>query len=245
MVAILESCGLRGWSALRFALSRGLMTVLSCSTAQIGQDFLALLIANRSSSRFFVEFGACDGRRDSNTYILERYYAWNGILAEPGRYWHPSLKAARRAVISTDLVWSRSGEDRIFLETLEPSFSTARDVLSHDQHEMRRTEGVEYLVRTVSLSDLLDLGEAPSHIDFLSIDTEGSELEILEAFDFSRYTFGFICVEHNNTDREGALTVLLQKNGYRRLVTLAEVSGGDGWYLGPSTLEWGVFESEH
>ena len=53
---------------------------------------------------------------------------------------------------------------------------------------------------TKKLNTILDTNNAPKFIDFLSIDTEGSEYDILSAFDFSKYTFGYICVEHNHIE---------------------------------------------
>lgn len=48
---------------------------------------------------FFVEFGATNGIDLSNTYLLETEFGWNGILAEPDKYWHTSLIANRTAII--------------------------------------------------------------------------------------------------------------------------------------------------
>jgi Methyltransferase FkbM domain len=47
----------------------------------------------------------------------------------------------------------------------------------------------------------LRLHAAPKEVDLLSVDTEGSEFDILQAFPFDEYNFGFVCVEHH-TDYE-------------------------------------------
>jgi len=82
----------------------------------------------------------------------------------------------------------------------------------------------------VTLADLLLTHGAPSHIDFLSIDTEGSEHDILKAFDFSRYSFGLICVEHNFTENRDKISSLLVENGYSQV--FRELSAWDDWYVG-------------
>ena len=70
-------------------------------------------------------------------------------------------------------------------------------------------------VKTLTLFDLLEKANAPKFIDYLSIDTEGSEYEILKNFDFSKYTFGLIDVEHNFVEpRRSLIKNLLILNGY-------------------------------
>ena len=69
---------------------------------------------------------------------------------------------------------------------------------------------------TITLNDLLEQSNAPLYIDYLSLDTEGSELEILKSVDFSRYKFGIIDVEHNFVEpRRSQIRNLLESNGYK------------------------------
>jgi hypothetical protein len=70
---------------------------------------------------------------------------------------------------------------------------------------------------------------APERIGFLSIDTEGSEYEILRNFDFRAYKFNFITVEHNFEKPREAIHNLLTKHGYSRVLT--ELSKWDDWYV--------------
>ena len=56
---------------------------------------------------------------------------------------------------------------------------------------------------------------APRFIDYLSLDTEGSEYEILKALDFDKYTIGLIDVEHNFVEpRRSQIKELLISKGY-------------------------------
>jgi len=70
---------------------------------------------------------------------------------------------------------------------------------------------------------------APRRIDYLSIDTEGSELDILQALDFSAWEIRLLTVEHNHTPKRQAIHDFLASKGYRRkFETLSNV---DDWYV--------------
>ena len=91
-----------------------------------------------------------------------------------------------------------------------------------------RTHGKIYSVETISLNDLLKTHKTPYEIDFLSIDTEGSEFEILSTFDFREHVFRVICVEHNYSKNRQRIFELLTREGYKRV--LEELSMADDWY---------------
>ena len=64
-------------------------------------------------------------------------------------------------------------------------------------------------------SKILEEAEAPFHIDYLSIDTEGNEYDILKSVNLNQYTFGVIDVEHNYEDvKRSNIRSLLESNGY-------------------------------
>ena len=199
------------------------------SKSQIFQDLLVLLVLREKRGGFFVEFGATNGISLSNTYLLEAAYAWRGILAEPARIWHRALRDNRRAVIDTRCVWARTGKMLHFNEALASELSTIDRYSDRDSHRQDRA-GHRYAVETVSLNDLLRAHDAPRKIDYLSIDTEGSELAILEAFDFAAYDIGVMTVEHNyaTPDRE-RIAALLAPRGFRQV--LGDYSLFDDWYV--------------
>ena len=69
----------------------------------------------------------------------------------------------------------------------------------------------------------------PKKIDYMSIDTEGSEFEILNSFDFNEYDIKVITCEHNYTEMREKIYALLSKNGYIR--KHSEYSMFDDWYV--------------
>ncbi|MEO8560261.1 MAG: FkbM family methyltransferase, partial [Rhodospirillales bacterium] len=167
------------------------------SQAQFFQDLLVLYLLGPKRQGYFVEFGATDGMELSNSLLLERGFDWRGILAEPATCWHEALHKNRRAKIDQRCVWSHTGEQLTFNETPQAMLSTIDRFSDRDYAAESRTGGKKYMVETVSLNDLLAQHDCPSHIDYMSIDTEGSELSILSNFDFAKYDVGIMSVEHN------------------------------------------------
>lgn len=199
------------------------------SEAQLQQDLLVLLHTKFKRNGFFVEFGAADGIAVSNTYLLEKSYGWKGILAEPATVWHEALAANRAVDIDHACVWSKSNERVVFNMVEAAELSTIATFNDCDHHRDARKGGQTYEVETISLNDLLDKYNAPKQIDYLSVDTEGSEFEILRHFDFQKYDISIISCEHNHTKDRERICTLLQNNGYKR--RLSKISKWDDWFF--------------
>ena len=204
-------------------------SLLDKSKSQLRQDLFVLSELNFKRNGFFVEFGATNGIDFSNSHLLEKEYGWNGILAEPAKLWHQDLIENRIAIIDTRCVWRDTGSTLMFNETESPELSTLNSHIYSDLHAQERLKSSQYPVETVSLIDLLIHHNAPKEIDYLSIDTEGSEFEILEEFDFKRYQFNIITCEHNYSSSRDKIFRLLIKNGYQRVYQ--EISQFDDWYV--------------
>ena len=203
---------------------------ISLSKSQFRQDLFALSELNFKKNGFFVEFGSYDGLVGSNSYLLEKFFNWNGILAEPGFYWHSRLKKNRSASIETKCVWKSSGEEILFKEIDNYKQLSTIDYFSQSYSSNEAlAAGKRYKVQTISLLDLLNKYRAPKYIDYLSIDTEGSEYEILKAFDFDQYKFRVITCEHNFTPLRDKIYDLLIHKGYKRKLTT--ISRVDDWYI--------------
>lgn len=177
---------------------------------------------------YFVEFGATNGVDLSNTLLFEREFLAKGIVAEPAKIYHKDLFSNRACNISTRCVWSLSDLLIEFFEDSNPDLSglnTERHFHSHKN--LSRT----YDIKTISLLDLLKNYSAPKEIDLLSIDTEGSEFEILNAFSFSEYSFKVIICEHNFSKNRKRIKKLLENNGYVR--KFSWISLVDDYYFLP------------
>ena len=200
------------------------------SKSQIFQDIFVLSELNFKKNGFFVEFGAADGLIGSNSFLLEKEFNWNGILSEPAFFWIDSLKKNRSTYISNKCVWSKSGEKLIFREIDHAKqLSTLESFKDLDKHSKERIEGKNYYVESISLNDLLEEYKAPKKIDYISIDTEGSELEIIKKFDFEKYSVKIFTIEHNFTENRQLIYDLMIENGYVR--KYESLSNMDDWYV--------------
>ena len=203
------------------------MSRIGPSQAQLQQDFFVLQEVGVKRHGFFVEVGASDGLRFSNTALLEKDLGWNGILAEPAKVFWNDLKRNRSCALDSRCVWSRSGETVDFIETTEPELSTVIEFMECDGAP--RKEAARYPVETVSLNDLLAEHSAPKQIDYVSLDTEGSEYEILSSFDFDAHDVKVFTIEHNYTPkREEVYRLMTSKDYHRKHHVL--YSRWDDWY---------------
>jgi FkbM family methyltransferase len=213
---------------LRFLAFCGSMGHIS--HGQILQDLWVAFELDLQPRGYFVEFGAHDGSLHSNTKLLEDRFGWTGLLVEPNPDMANVLRRNRSAVIDSRCVWDVTGETVELLLTGDSELSTVADHATRDLHtDTRRATGVRIVsVPTVSLNDLLDEHGAPVCIDFLSVDTEGTELRILQAFDFSKNKPRLVAVEHNHREDQRDLDVLMIANGYER--RFRRISDWDAWY---------------
>ena len=216
-------------AALPDAQVAELLKLLPLSQAQLRQDLFVLTELGFKRCGYFVEFGAASGKELSNTWLLEKHFGWSGILAEPAKCWHERLAANRTCVIENRCVWKSTGDSLEFAEASEAEISTLTPFKGGDQHAASRRSSRHYQVETISLNDLMAEHKAPDSPDYLSIDTEGSQLEILQAFDFKRHPFKVITCEHNFTPAREKIHVLLTAAGYVR--KHEKISDFDDWYV--------------
>ncbi|WP_269625319.1 FkbM family methyltransferase [Prochlorococcus marinus] len=202
--------------------------LMESSRSQARQDLFVLSQLDLKQNGYFVELGAADGLIGSNSYLLEKQFGWQGILVEAAKYWHTRLTNNRRVNIEKKCVWSSSNKELMFRETETlKQLSTIEICKDLNKTTSLRENGELYKVDTISLLDLLRKYKAPNIIEYLSMDTEGSEYEIIRDFDFEKYKFRVITIERNN-NREKIFT-LLKSKGYKRILT--EISKPDDWYI--------------
>lgn len=168
---------------------------------------------------FFVEVGANHPRRGSQTWHLERR-GWRGVLVEPLPEHAARLRRDRTAAVFAVACSSPENAGKVL-----PFY--AADALSGlDMKQMAPwAEPQEIKVPVRTLDSVLEEAAAPQPIDFLSVDVEGHEVEVLRGFDFARWAPRLILLEDHiaTLNRHRFMTA----NGYR-LVRRTELNG---WYV--------------
>jgi hypothetical protein len=180
---------------------------------------------------YFVELGAGDGRTHSNTYVLERDHGWNGLLIEANPNYCKAI-ALRRKCEHVQACVDRDQGEQAFL-----ALGYLGGLISEDtDHAPTRRAALLAKHRSKimtlpvhRLADVLVAADAPTEIDYLSIDVEGAEHRILESFPFDRFAFKALTVERPTR----AVHDLLTSAGY----FLDRVRRYDGYYVSRQRAE--------
>lgn len=155
---------------------------------------------------FFIEAGANDGYAQSNTYYLERYLGWSGVLIEgiPELYARCRRLRRRSRVYPCALVAPDYPDATVpmhfanLMSVVDGSLKTA------DAQDQQIRTGLEIqsldatytvAVPARTLASILDELPQPVHIDFFSLDVEGAELAVLEGLNLEKYRPVYILVE--------------------------------------------------
>ncbi len=209
--------------------------------SQLYQDVFASFIIGNKFDRTFLEFGATDGIEFSNSYMLENRLGWKGVLSEPSPQWHESLRRNRKNTkIITQCIWSKSKETLDFFMSDAGVYSTLNDFVDIDKNSMpentalRKRNGKVIPVKTITLNDVIDEHFNNITPSYISIDTEGSEYEILKSFNFVNYRPKLFTIEHNYTDLEIKIDDLMSENKYKRV--FKNLTDFDAWYVCENTL---------
>lgn len=196
--------------------------------SQIGQDKWVQSVLGNKKNGYFIELGACDGLLYSNTLYFERENNWNGICIEPNDLFFEKLKINRKCNISNKLVYS--------VPNILMDFALCESVSGITDQNIGPFTKKNNTVKkyTSTLEEVLDEFNAPKIIDYLSLDVEGQEYNILSTFPFEKYNFRCMTIEHNaphiGPATQNKIRALVESKGYKYVKGNDDVNN---WGHGP------------
>lgn len=181
---------------------------------QNGQDkWVVEKIFKHHRGGFFVDIGANNGIDISNSFYLEQQLGWSGICVEPMPKVFAELARNRKCRCVHGCVAAQDGEAEFLEVEGNEMLSGLASTLNQAHHERILGHRINKLKLPCFRLDTLLRQYKVNQVDFMSIDTEGSEMEILRNFDWEGIKINVLCVE--NTYHGDLLAEFLYDRGYR------------------------------
>jgi len=191
------------------------------SKSQIFQDLFVLYYSGKKRNGFFIEIGGGNGYDLSNTYLLEKKFKWKGIICEPNTTLQKKIFKLRSAKLIKKPITKKSSKSVSFYENIDPYQSSI--IKTNNFQKVRK-------FNSLSLNDLLQNYANNKIIDYISIDTEGNELEIIKYFNFNKFKVKIFTIEHNfDKNNRNRIFQIMKKNKYLRIHR--SISYMDDWYV--------------
>ncbi|MBI3881381.1 MAG: FkbM family methyltransferase [Verrucomicrobia bacterium] len=189
------------------------------SVSQFGEDVLVLEYFQQKRDCYFIEVGANDPVKFSQTWLLEQH-GWRGALVEPLAAKCERLRAARPGsrVIQAAVAAPEDRGETTLTVTADDMFSTM------DTRTKGSTKTAAETVRVVTLDDVLAELGSPA-VDFISIDIEGLELPALRGFSLERVRPKLLLLEDHLKD------LRLHRHVCARGYRLVKRTGCNSWYM--------------
>jgi FkbM family methyltransferase len=194
--------------------------------SQYKQDeYLETAIFKGYKDGFYVDIGAHDGVSLNNTLYFEKNNNWCGINIEPIKAVFDRLvenRTADRNININCAVCNRNGEADFYLNEgytemlsgiIENYDARHLERLMNENTEMSATTQI-VKVNTKRLETIFD-EHAVSHINYLSIDVEGAEFEVIKSIDFTKVFIDVIGFENNYTEVSRPIILYLEYNGFK------------------------------
>lgn len=195
------------------------------SYSQVDQDLWVLEMLNNKKNGYFLDVGAYDGIKYSNSLLLEKDFDWNGLLIEAHPNNFDTLKNNRKNTLVPYAVSDYNGKIIFENECGTGSKVVEKNGLSID---------------CITFEKMFEMYNVPNYIDYISLDIEGMEYLSLTKFPFDKYKFKLLTVEHNlymsGSENKEKIKDILLKNGYliyRENVSHNELPFED-WYINPN-----------
>jgi FkbM family methyltransferase len=182
--------------------------------SQAGQDkIIKNHFFQNNKNGFFIEIGAYDGIIGSNCCHFEKFLNWEGIAIEASKIQYDKLKNNRKCKTVNKAI-SNKIKDVEFVEVIEGltqmsginnENNTAIEIINNNKNSKTKISKITTTTFEEEIKSNLE-------IDYLSIDIEGEELDLLKSIDFNKYTIKVISVENNVPDKFNYNTFFKSKN---------------------------------
>jgi hypothetical protein len=177
--------------------------------SQAGQDWLVATLLGCKRDGWFVDLASNDAVLLSNTLMLERDFAWKGLCIEANMNYMYGLSHRQCNVVSAAVGTPRDEEVSFVMN------GVLGGIVGNDFDNRKVGAGASVKLHTVPLGDIFAEMNAPTAIDYLSLDVEGAESIVMHGFPWDKYRFSVISVERPKPDLQEQLT----NHGYKRLRT--------------------------
>ena len=171
--------------------------------SQFGQDkIIKNYFFHNKKKGFFVEIGAFNGISGSNCFHFEKFLNWDGIAFEPSSIQFEKLKLNRKCRLINKAIAAEEKEVE-FLE-VEEGYTQMSGILNEKFiSEETIKKDPRSKTKTISITTTTFDRNVPAEkeIDYLSIDIEGGEMELLDSIDFKKYNIKVISVENNSPEK--------------------------------------------
>ena len=191
--------------------------------SQFGQDkFLDTHVFKNFRDGTYVDVGAYDGIKFSNTYLFAKQYGWHGINIEPNSIIFADLQKNRPDSINMQIaidVEDNKHKDFMLNTGYSKMLSGLKEYydskhIARLNKEQKQYGGLTTIVPvTTRRLDSLLLENNISHIHLLSIDVEGAEESVIKSIDFDKVFIDVIIFE-NNYDNAENIKYYLRNKGY-------------------------------
>jgi len=172
---------------------------------------------------YFIELGGNDGISQSNTLYFEKYRGWRGFLVEPILHNYFKCKENRKASqvfcnACVSFEYKSSCVELLYSNLMTSPLGVETDLDPKAQAHLGNQflDQSEEVVRTAAIAATLDQlmreASAPKCVDFLSVDVEGAEAEVIKGIDFCAFSFRVICIEARDPSK---IISLLATHGYK------------------------------
>lgn len=193
--------------------------------SQIGQDKFVDEFFNKKLNGTFVDIGAHDGESSSNSLFLEKHRKWSGLCIEPGPDEYKKLEENRTSINVNCCVSDYDGESEFtyikgysnMLSGLSENYNNAHSARIDNEINSYGGKIEKIIMPVFKLQTLLDKHEILD-IDYCSIDTEGTEYNIVTSIDFSKTNIKMFSIENNYNDNK--IQLYLESKGYYLLTKL-------------------------